>query len=203
MTLPIFRPDLFAALLLFAFASSITPGPNNMMLMASGANFGLRRTLPHWAGVVVGFTLLLLAAGFGLGGLFGAYPVLHDILKWVGGGYLVYLAFRIATAGSLNAKGGGASRPMNFLEAVLFQAVNAKAWAMALGAATTYVPAEHYIGNLLVVIAVFVAVNAPCVALWLGCGVALKRYLDRPAVLRAFNISMATLLIVSLYPLFR
>jgi threonine/homoserine/homoserine lactone efflux protein len=201
--LPILRPDLFAALVLFAFASSITPGPNNMMLMASGANFGLRRTLPHWAGVVVGFTLLLLAAGFGLGGLFTAYPVLHEILKWVGAAYLVFLAVKIASAGSLNAKGGPPSKPMTFLAAVTFQAVNVKAWAMALGAATTYVPAEHYIANLLVVIAVFVAVNAPSVALWLGCGVALKRYLDNPVILRVFNITMALLLIASLYPLFR
>lgn len=201
--LPILRPELFTALCLFAFASSVTPGPNNMMLMASGANFGFRRTLPHWAGVAGGFGALLLACGFGLGGLFTAFPILHDILKWAGAAYLVWLAVKIATAKSISAgKAGQASRPMTFLGAAAFQAVNVKAWAMALGAVTTYVPAQHYVGNLLVAVLIFVIINIPCVGLWLSCGVVLKRFLDRPAILRVFNITMAALLIASLYPLF-
>ncbi|WP_395674362.1 LysE family translocator [Phenylobacterium sp.] len=198
--LPILRPEVFAALALFAFANSITPGPNNMMLMASGANFGLRRTLPHWAGVVVGFVGLLLACGLGLGGLFAAYPVLHEVLKWAGVAYLLYLAGRIALSSSLSAtKGGG--RPMTFFEAVAFQAVNVKAWAMALGAATTYVPAERYMAGIAVAAVVFAVINAPCVALWLTCGVVLRRFLERPAILRAFNVIMALLLVASLYPM--
>ena len=206
--LPIFRPDIFTALLLFAFASSVTPGPNNMMVMASGANFGLKRTLPHWAGVVTGFSSLLLACGLGLGGLFTAYPVLHDILKWAGAAYLVYLAYRVATTRSLSpkngegAKNGAAAKPMTFLAAVAFQLVNVKGWAMALGATTTYIPAQHYLGNLLVGAAVFIAVNIPCMGLWVTSGVVLKRYLERPAILRTFNIVMAVLLLASLYPLF-
>ncbi len=201
--LPIFRPELFAALCLFAFASSVTPGPNNMMLMASGANFGLRRTLPHWAGVAGGFATLLLACGFGLGGLFTAFPILHEVLKWAGAAYLVYLAVKIATSKGLSTgKAGEASKPMTFWGAFAFQAVNVKAWAMALGGVTTYVPAEHYIGNLLVAVVVFVVINIPCVGLWLSCGLVLKRFLDRPAILRAFNLVMALLLIASLYPLF-
>lgn len=202
--LPILRPDLLTALCLFAFASSITPGPNNMMLMASGANFGLRRTLPHWAGVAGGFSTLLLACGFGLGGLFTAVPILHEVLRWAGAAYLVYLAVKIGTSKSLSSakSGEAASRPMTFRGAFAFQAVNVKAWAMALGAVTTYIPAQGYVGNLLIATAVFVLINIPCVGLWLGCGVALKRFLDRPAILRAFNITMAVLLIASLYPLF-
>ena len=122
--LPIFRPDLFTALVLFAFACSITPGPNNMMLMASGANFGLRRTVPHWLGIMAGFGALLLACGLGLGGLFTAYPVLHEILKWAGAAYLLYLAFRIATAKSISpGKGGAPARPMSFLGGAAFQLV--------------------------------------------------------------------------------
>lgn len=201
--LPILRPDLFAALCLFAFASSVTPGPNNMMLMASGANFGLRRTLPHWAGVAGGFGALLLACGLGLGGLFTAFPILHDILKWAGAAYLVYLAVKIGTARSLSSgKGGEASKPMTFWGAFAFQAVNPKAWAMALGGVTTYVPAQGYLGNLLVAVVVFVVINIPCVGLWLSSGLVLKRFLDRPTILRAFNLTMAALLIASLYPLF-
>ena len=199
--LPILRPDVFGALALFAFASSITPGPNNMMLMASGANFGLRRTLPHWAGVVVGFTGLVIACGLGLGGLFTAYPVLHEVLKWAGAAYLLWLALKIGLSSSLSTA-KATNRPMSFLGAVAFQVVNPKGWAMALGAVTTYVPAERYFANLWVAAAVFAVVNAPCVSVWLSSGVMLRRYLERPAVLRTFNIVMALLLVASLYPLF-
>jgi threonine/homoserine/homoserine lactone efflux protein len=174
-----------------------------MMVMASGANFGLRRTLPHWAGIVAGFSSLLLACGLGLGGLFTAYPVLHEILKWAGAAYLVYLAIKIATTRSLSAtKNGTDAKPMTFLGAVAFQLVNVKAWAMALGATTTYIPAQHYLPNLLVASAVFIAVNIPCMGLWVSSGVVLKRYLERPVVSRTFNIVMAVLLLASLYPLF-
>ena len=200
--LPILRPELLMALVLFAFASSITPGPNNLMLMASGTNFGWRRTLPHWCGIVAGFTVLLLACGLGLGGLFTAYPVLHEVLKWAGAAYLVYLAIKIATSTSLKAKDGAAGRPMTFLQGAAFQFVNVKAFAMAVTAATTYIPAEHYVGNLLVLIVVFIFVNAPSQLVWLSFGVVLKQFLEKPANLRAFNILMALLLIASLYPLF-
>jgi threonine/homoserine/homoserine lactone efflux protein len=201
MTLPILEPEHFAALSLFAFASSITPGPNNMMLLASGANFGLKRTLPHWLGVVFGFSGLCLAVGLGLGGLFAAYPMLHTILKWGGAAYLVWLAWKIGSSRQI-AAGKASGKPMTFLAAVAFQAINVKAWAMALGLAATYVPAEGYIGNLLIGCLVFAVINAPCVACWLSFGIALRRFLDRPAALRAFNITMAALLLLSLYPVF-
>ena len=200
--LPIFRPELFTALALFAFASSITPGPNNLMLLASGANFGLRRTLPHWGGIVVGFTGLILACGLVLGGLFSAYPVLHETLKWAGAAYLVYLAFKIATSKTLTVAKKTSSRPMTFQGAVAFQTVNVKAWAMALGTTTTYVPTQHYLGNLLVSIVVFVAINPVCMIIWVGGGLVLRQAMERPAVLKIFNFVMAALLIASLYPLF-
>jgi threonine/homoserine/homoserine lactone efflux protein len=199
--LEILRPDAFAALALFAFASSITPGPNNMMLMASGANFGWKRTLPHWLGVVCGFTALLLATGFGLGALFVAFPVLHEILKWAGAAYLLWLAFKIGSSSKLSS-GASTGKPMTFLAAVAFQAVNVKAWSMAVGAATAYVPPGNYFGNLVVASVVFAAVNAPCVASWLGFGIAMRRFLDKPKVLRAFNLVMAALLVASLIPVF-
>jgi threonine/homoserine/homoserine lactone efflux protein len=193
-------PDLLGALCLFAFVSSITPGPNNTMLMASGVNFGLRRTTPHLLGVSLGFMVLILAVGLGLGGVFAAYPILHDVLKVVGGGYLLWLAWKLATSKGLSEAAAGAS-PQTFLQAAAFQWVNPKAWAMALGGVTTYTPQAGYAVNLLIVAAVFTLINLPCVGIWTGFGVGLRRYLDRPTVLRTFNWGMATLLVLSLYPL--
>ncbi|MES2342596.1 MAG: LysE family translocator [Pseudomonadota bacterium] len=193
-------PQLLAALALFAFVSSITPGPNNTMLMASGANFGFRATVPHLSGVAIGFAVMVVAVGLGLGGLFGAYPPLHDILAVIGGAYMVWLAWKIATAKGI-AGGQSGGRPQTFWQAAAFQWVNPKAWAMALGGVTTYAPAEHYTLNVVLVSLVFMAINAPCVATWTGFGVALRRFLDRPAILRGFNVTMALLLLASLIPL--
>lgn len=193
-------PELLAALALFAFVSSITPGPNNTMLMASGANFGFRASIPHLMGVSGGFFILVVAVGLGLGGLFSAYPELHDILSVVGGLYLLWLAWKIGTSKGL-ATSGGAGKPQTFLQAAAFQWVNPKAWAMALGAVTAYAPREHYVANILVVSLIFVAINLPCVMSWAGFGVGLRRFLDKPAVLRSFNIVMALLLVASLIPL--
>ncbi|MBS0489030.1 MAG: LysE family translocator [Proteobacteria bacterium] len=192
-------PELLAALALFAFVSSITPGPNNTMLMASGANFGFRASIPHMIGVSGGFLLLVVAVGLGLGGLFAAYPELHDVLAVAGGLYLLWLAWKIATSSGLGMGEAGA-RPQTFLQAAAFQWVNPKAWAMALGAVTAYAPRDGYVANILVVSVIFTAINLPCVASWTGLGVGLRRFLDRPAVLRAFNVGMALLLALSLLP---
>ncbi len=192
-------PELLAALTLFAFVSSITPGPNNTMLMASGANFGFRATAPHMLGVSIGFFVLVVAVGLGLGGLFAAYPALHDVLAVAGGLYLLWLAWKIATAKGLGSGEAGA-RPMTFLQAAAFQWVNPKGWAMALGAVTAYAPRENYALNVLLISLIFTVVNLPCVASWTGFGVGLRRFLDKPAVLRAFNIAMALLLVLSLVP---
>lgn len=193
------NPDLLAALTLFAFVSSITPGPNNTMLMASGANFGLRASAPHMAGVTLGFVVLLLAVGLGLGGLFTAFPWLHEVLAAVGVVYLLWLAWKIATSSGLGLKTAGA-KPQTFLQAAGFQWVNPKAWVMGLGAMTAYAPPENYIWNVVVVAAVFAVVSVPCVLCWTGFGVGLRRFLDRPATLRTFNLAMAGLLVVSLIP---
>lgn len=195
-----FTPDLLAGLTLFAFVSSITPGPNNAMLMASGANFGLRRTAPHMAGVSLGFLFLILAVGLGLGGLFAAYPVLHDVLKVVGCAYLVWLAWKLATAKGLGAA-AARGKPMTFLQAAAFQWVNPKAWAMAVSGVSAYTPAAGYVSNLFVMGAVFALVNLPCIGAWTGFGVGMRRFLDRPAALRAFNLTMAALLLLSLWPM--
>jgi len=192
-------PQMFVALTLFAFVSSITPGPNNAMLMASGANFGFRATRAHLLGAVIGFFILVLSVGLGLGGLFSAYPPLHDILAAAGALYLMWLAWKIAAAKGIGG-GAGGDKPQTFLQAALFTWVNPKAWVMALGAVTAYVPREGYVANVVVVSLVIMAVNAPCVASWAAFGVALGRFLDRPAILRGFNLAMAGLLLVSLLP---
>jgi len=195
-----FTPELLAALTLFAFVSSITPGPNNTMLMASGANFGLKRTVPHLIGVSLGFLVLILAVGLGLGGLFAAYPLLHDLLKVLGCAYLLWLAWKLATAKGLGAA-AAAGQPMTFLQAAGFQWVNPKAWAMAVSGVSAYTPQAGYVANLFVMGAVFTAVNLPCVSAWTGFGVGMRRFLDRPGALRAFNLTMAALLVLSLWPM--
>lgn len=190
--------EILVALALFALVSSITPGPNNLMLMASGVNFGALRTVPHALGVCVGFTLMVGLVGLGLMRVFDAIPYSHDILKWVSTLYLFYLAYKLATTSSL---GGGASqsRPMTFFQAALFQWVNPKAWTMALTAMTVYAGGGSLEVVLLVTL-VFGLVNAPSISVWVLAGDRLGRFLSTPARLRAFNWLMAALLVASLYP---
>ena len=195
-----YTPQLLGALGLFAFASSITPGPNNAMLMASGANYGFVRTLPHLAGVVLGFVVLLLAVGFGLGGLFAAVPLAHGVLKAVGAVYLAWLAWKIATAKGMG-EAGVVSRPFSFLQAAGFQWVNPKAWTMAVGVAAAYVPREGGGLDMLIAGLLVFAISIPCAAAWAGSGVALRRVLERPRALRLFNWTMAALLLASLIPI--
>jgi threonine/homoserine/homoserine lactone efflux protein len=198
---PTYTPGLLIALALFAFAASITPGPNNTMLMASGANFGLRASLPHMWGVTVGFIGLIALCGLGLAGVFAAVPVLRHVLKWGGAAYLLYLAWKIATAKGVGVKTGRA-RPMSFAGAVAFQFVNPKGWVMALGTVSAYVPARAFLANLAVALLLFTVTNIFTVFTWTVFGVGIRRFLDRPATLRAFNLVMALLLVASLYPLF-
>jgi threonine/homoserine/homoserine lactone efflux protein len=197
--MPSLTLELLLGLCVFALATSLTPGPNNTMLLASGANFGLKRSIPHALGVSAGFLILLISVGLGLGALFAAWPPLHTGLQVVGSLYLVYLAWKIATTKGIGA-GEAGGRPMSFLAAVAFQWVNPKAWAMALGAVTAYAPPQHYVANVVIVGLVFAAINLPCIGLWTGLGVVMRRFLDRPGVLRLFNVAMALLLLASLYP---
>ncbi|MGE0210579.1 MAG: LysE family translocator [Parvibaculaceae bacterium] len=194
--------EIFLALLLFAFVASFTPGPNNLMLLASGVNFGFRRTIPHMLGIGLGFLFLMLCVGFGLGALLTAAPVLHTALKVAGAAYLCYLAWRIATSrGFGDAKGAG--RPMSFLEAAGFQWVNPKAWMMSLTAMAAYTSTESPVLSVLIVGLVFILVTMPVVSVWTGFGVVLREWLNDPMRLRMFNITMAVLLVASLWPMLR
>ena len=196
--------DLLLAFLGFAIATSITPGPNNTMLLASGLNFGFVRTLPHIAGISFGCVLMVLLVGLGLGRLLEASPLLYALLRYAGALYLLVLAWRLARAGAIrpsSGAGNGRGRPMRFIEAVLFQWVNPKAWVMVVGAVTAYAPRDGFVRNVVVIAVVLALVNIPCISLWAGCGVAMRRVLDRPSRVRAFNITMAVLLVVSLVPI--
>lgn len=186
-----------AALAAFALVSSITPGPNNMMLMASGANFGLRRTVPHALGVGIGFTVMIILVGVGLMGLFNLFPLLNSVLKVVSVVYLLWLAWKIANAAAPDTASGVRGKPMTFVQAVLFQWVNPKAWSMALTAIALYAP-DRNLGAVLLVALVFGLINLPSTSLWAVMGQVLRGWLSSPARLRAFNWTMAAMLVGSL-----
>lgn len=190
--------DLLSAVAAFAFVSSITPGPNNLMLMASGANFGFRRTIPHMLGVGLGFVFMVMLVGAGLIQIFDAYPLSHTVLKVASVAYLLFLAWKIATAAPVH-DGQGQGTPMTFLQAAAFQWVNPKAWTMALTAVTVYTP-DTTLWGIGVVALVFGAINLPAVSSWTVLGQQMARVLTNPARLTAFNWTMAALLIASLYP---
>jgi threonine/homoserine/homoserine lactone efflux protein len=190
--------NLIIGLISFAFVTSITPGPNNLMLMASGANFGFRRSLWHMLGINLGFASLVAVTGFGLGSLIAAVPAAKTALKIAATLYMLWLAWKIAHAAA-PAEGRVASRPMTILQAAAFQWVNPKAWAMALGAVSAYSGAGDLIAVLRVV-AVFSFVNMPCIATWVLMGEGLRHILTNPNRLQVFNWTMATLLVLSLWP---
>lgn len=194
---------ILVSLIGFAFATSATPGPNTLMLLASGVNFGFRRTIPHMMGIGIGFLGLLLCVGFGLGALLERMPTLYLALKFAGGAYLVYLAWRIAMARSIGEGGKAGAQPMSFVEAAAFQWVNPKAWVMAIAAMATFTNPDSLTLSTILVALVFFFVNIPSASIWTVCGAILREWLSHPTRLKVFNISMAILLVVSLWPMLR
>jgi threonine/homoserine/homoserine lactone efflux protein len=193
--------ELLGPLALFAAAVTLTPGPNVVLVTASAANFGFRRTVPQMLGITVGFGTMVLATGLGLAGVVHAEPRLHAVLKYAGAAYLLYLAWRIARADAAGAP--ARARPIGFVEATLFTWMNPKAWVSALGAAAAFTTVG---GNLLLesaliagVLAAFCLLSA---AVWAGFGAVIGRYLATRHVRRIFNWSMAGLLALSLIPVF-
>jgi len=198
--------EVLIAASLFSFVSSITPGPNNMMMLASGVNFGFRRSVPHWLGICGGFTFMLCAVGLGLHTLLSDHPALYDLLRYTGSAYLIWMAWRLATATAAPAAQDGdapesEARPLGMLGAAAFQWVNPKAWVMAVTAMSAYLPAHAQPSDVLALALLFGVINLPCVACWAGGGAALRRFLQDPLRLRIFNISMALALLASLYPM--
>ncbi|CAG4922207.1 LysE family translocator [Paraburkholderia gardini] len=185
--------------ILFALVTSITPGPNNTMLLASGVNFGFRRTMPHILGISAGVALLMLSVGFGLGEAFRRFPMLYTTLEVASVVYLLYLAWKIGTSGEIQTR-KGERRPMRFHEAIAFQWINPKAWMMVLTAATTIHLSADFGFNSLMMAVLFYVTGLPCICLWAAFGTSLRRLLSNPRWLRAFNIVMASLLVLSMYP---
>jgi threonine/homoserine/homoserine lactone efflux protein len=194
--------ELVWALLLFVVVTLFTPGPNNAMLMASGLNFGFRRGLPHLWGVAIGFGVMVLAVGVGLGAVFEAYPAVYVVLKYAGAAYLLYLAWQIATAGSIGEGGEAGGRPITFLEASAFQWLNPKGWVMAVGAVSAYAAVAAFPWNVVLIAALFGSLGILSSATWLGFGTGLRRLLRSPRAVRSVNIVMALLLVASLWPIF-
>ncbi len=190
--------ELFSALITFAFVASVTPGPNNLMLMASGANFGVLRTLPHFFGISFGFGVMVILVGVGLIQVFEAYPVSYEALRWFSIAYLTWLAWKIATATGTGATRSRA-RPLNWVQAALFQWVNPKAWAFALTAITAYAPSQSLVAVGMIAF-ILVVVNMPSIFVWVMLGSRLQHWLGSGPRLRAFNWVMAGLLMMSLYP---
>lgn len=192
--------ELLTGLVLFAFASSITPGPNNIMLMASGVNFGLRRTLPHMLGVSLGHGAMTLILGLGLVQIFEVFPQLRTALTVVSVAYLLWLAWKVANAAP-PAEAQEGARPLTFLQAAGFQWVNPKAIYMSIYAQTNFTSEGVGWTGAVAVAVVFALVNLPSVTTWVWGGTQVRRWLTGPGHLRAFNWSMAALLVLSLYPI--
>jgi len=193
--------DYLPALILFAVTSTITPGPNNIMILSSGLNFGIYRSLPHYLGICLGFTAMVFAVGLGLGAVFEQYPVLHQLIKVAGVLYLLYLAWLIAhsTSSSLESDTGQA---LTFFQAALFQWVNPKAWVMVTGAVAAYtsVSVDIY-WQVIVITLVFFIASFPCVGVWLIFGVGLRKLLTTVEHQKIFNFVMAVLLVLSVLPI--
>jgi threonine/homoserine/homoserine lactone efflux protein len=195
-------PQTFAAALLFSLAMAFTPGPNNIMLAASGARFGIRPSLPHMWGVSLGFPLMVLLVGLGLASILLAAPLLQLAMKIVSCVYLLWLAIQIARSRKMS-DGRDSGRPMSFLQAAAFQWVNPKAWLIAVGAISAYTAgrgAQLYL-QVAILASISLAVTIVSTATWMGFGAGIRRWLKHPKALQAFNITMALLLVASTVPI--
>ena len=194
-------PAMIAALFSFAFVTSVTPGPNNIMLATSGVNFGVRPTIPHMAGITSGLLIIIIGTGLGLGTVFSLYPLVRQGLEVLGIAYTLWLAWKIASAGSLG--GGDLPHPMRYGAAFAFQWVNVKLWLIAIATVALYVRPGHTLADTATVTGVIAMINVPVMFLWAGFGAALKESLKRPGRIRVFNIVMGLLLAASVLALLR
>lgn len=195
--------DWYLSVLLFAASSSITPGPNNIMLMSSGLNFGVRQTIPHLLGILVGFPLLIVAVAVGFSALFTVFPQLHKLIQIVGVIYLLYFAWMIATSETSDFSASN-KKALTFLQALAFQWFNPKAWIMATGAIAAYTSADSdFALQVVYIVMAFCLVAIPCMVVWLLFGSFLSRYLRRTSYRKVFNVTMAGLLLISILPIIR
>lgn len=186
----------------FTLSTCITPGPNNIMLLSSGLTFGYKRTMPHMAGIVIGFPLMILLVGIGLGIVFEKFPILLSILKVIGILYLFWMAYKIATnKTTVEIKENDESKPFTFLQSALFQWVNPKAWIMGITAISIFVTSqEHSLFQVLILSLIFMLSGVVSTNLWTSGGVVLKKFIKDESHVRKFNILMAFLLLLSVIP---
>ncbi|HWY61979.1 MAG TPA: LysE family translocator [Rhizomicrobium sp.] len=194
-------PAMIAALFSFALISSITPGPNNIMLATSGVNFGIRRTIPHMAGISAGLLLIMIACGLGLGTIVSAYPPVRRALMILGIVYTLWLSWKIASAGSLG--GGDLPHPLRFPGAFAFQWINVKLWLMTITLAALYVRPGHTLADTALVTVILAMINVPAMLLWAGFGAGLRNLLQDPRRIRVFNLVMGLLLAATAIALLR
>lgn len=192
-------PTMLASLCWFAFIGSITPGPNNILLAASGVNFGVRASFPQMAGIFTGIVAVTLASGFGLGAIFAAFPALRDAMRVLGFAYVLWFAWRIGTAGSLG--GGDLPHPMTYGTSLSIQPLNLKLWMTAIATVAIYVRPGHTASDTVTVAAAFALLNLPCMFVWAGFGAMLREALRVPGRIRVFNFGMAAALVASVVPL--
>ncbi len=194
--------SVLIALCSFALVSTVTPGPNNMMLLASGAQYGYARTLPHMLGIVVGVAGLMICTLMGVGALFTVFPFLYTVLKALGIAYLLWLSYKIATAPvtELQASRVSDKGPLKWWEGALFQLINPKAWMMALASVGTFsLPGEHYIVSGVAIVSAFAIIGFPCISIWAAAGAKLRLWLSSPLRRKQFNLTMGAATAATLF----
>lgn len=190
----------FLPLILFVVAGAGTPGPNNTIVMASGASFGFRKTVAAIVGINIGFPVMIVLVGVGLGQMLNQWPFMLDIIRPLGVAYLLWLAWRIG-AGPTDLKARREGRPPGFVQMALFQFVNPKAWTLALAALSTFTGFwDSFFLEVLVIAGFAMVFGAPCTAVWTLIGVGAGRLISQPQHMRIFNLLMAGLLVVSVVP---
>ena len=194
--------DVLPVMALFVFVTSVTPGPNNMMLLASGVNFGYKKTLWHLLGISFGHFIMLMAVGSGLETIFTAYPITFQIMKLIGLIYLIYLAIKIVRSNTIDDHNEHPAQPLSFFGAAAFQWVNPKAWMMSIGFFSNYMPEEASFLFVTISCAMFSCINFPTINLWAGLGTKIVKYLLDTRKRTIFNWIMASLLVISMIPAF-
>jgi threonine/homoserine/homoserine lactone efflux protein len=190
--------SLLVSVAIFSFVTSVSPGPNNTFLLSSGANFGLRKSVPYLNGIMAGLTGMMIALGAGLGVIFTTLPLVYQVLKWVGFAYIVYLAFLIVR--STTKTETAEAQYIGFFKATTFQFVNPKAWVVVGSFMATFVPVGSGLGATAFICLVFLVFTYPGALLWAVAGQVLKTWLSEPSRRRVFNIVSAILLVLSMVP---
>ena len=192
--------EYYLSVILFCLVTSITPGPNNIMLMSSGLNHGVLKTVPHISGIIIGFPLMVAALGFGLGTIFLNYPMIHQVIKIAGVSYLLFLAWKIANTTRANA-GNYLREPLTFMQAAVFQWLNPKAWVIAIGAIAAFTTVGNFEVQVIIIVFTYLFVGTFSMGYWLLMGASLQKILHSQKQLQVFNVVMAILLVMSVIPI--